>query len=97
VEIEILLDEAGRVRRRMFTLAELASETGLSDRTLRRFVELGLIDPLDAGELSFAGSVLPRIHRMLRLRSDLHLNYASLGLVVDLLERIDELERERRR
>ena len=95
---EPLLDEAGRAWRELFSLRELVEETGLSDRTIQHLLALGLIDPLERRgrdeEPVFPASVLPRIHRILRLHGDLRLNYASLGLVLDLLDRVAELERE---
>jgi chaperone modulatory protein CbpM len=66
---------------------------------VRRFVALGLLDPTrDArGDLRFPLSQLARVARVQRLRAGLALNYASIGLVLDLLERIDVLESELRR
>lgn len=64
-----------------------------------RFVRLGLIDAdRDAsGALFFAPREIARVARMQRLRAGLSLNYASLGLVVDLLDRIAVLEAALRR
>ena len=93
---EILFDETGRAYGERLSLAELSSETGLPDHRLRRLLVLGVIDPSPdggaAGELLFPATVLPRIHRLMRLHDDLRLNYASLGLVLDLLERVERLE-----
>jgi hypothetical protein len=45
----------------------------------------------------FAPRQLLTVARIQRLRAGLELNYAALGLVLDLLERIAELEATRRR
>lgn len=92
---ELLIEEDGEVRRERMTLAELAAATGLSHVALRRFVVLGLIDPREGSdEPTFEPAVLPRVQRMLRLRRDLQLGWSSLGLVLDLLDRVERLERE---
>jgi chaperone modulatory protein CbpM len=60
----------------------------------RRFVTLGLLEatPGEAGELWFSPTQLAVAARLCRLRAGLGVNYAALGLVVDLLDRITELE-----
>jgi len=62
---------------------------------VRRLVTLGLIDvEVDAaGHYLLASSALARVARVERLRRDLGVTYAAAGVVLDLLDRIDELER----
>jgi hypothetical protein len=76
------------------SLEGFARASGLHPDLVVRFVQLGLLDATrDArGQLAFAPTQLRRADRMQRLRSGLSLNYAALGLVVDLLDRIDHLE-----
>jgi hypothetical protein len=64
----------------------------------RRLVALGLLEPVrdSAGELWFGRDQLFAVARIRRLRVGLGLNYASLGLVADLLDRVAELERQLR-
>ena len=66
---------------------------------MRRLVALGLLEPTgDAGgELWFSPTQLAAAARLQRLRAGFGLNHAALGLVVELLDRIDALERNRRR
>jgi hypothetical protein len=45
------------------------------------------------GELWFTHADLVTLARIQRLRAGLSLNYAAIGLVLDLLDRIDVLER----
>ncbi|MFG3150173.1 chaperone modulator CbpM [Streptomyces sp. NPDC048243] len=76
------------------TLDAVARRSGLHPDLVRRFVALGLVDAERdaAGGLVFdltAPAVLARIQR---LRTGLCLNYASIGLVLDLLDRISLLE-----
>jgi hypothetical protein len=61
---------------------------------VRRFVALGLLPAERDGNraLWFSPSSVTAGARLRRLQATLPLNYAALGLVVDLLDRITELE-----
>lgn len=87
-----------RPTRRLAT-EELARRSGLHPDLLRRFVALGLLRATrDAGgRLWFPPSQLAAVARIQRLRSGLSLNYAALGLVIELLDQIRALEDELRR
>ncbi|WAP54464.1 chaperone modulator CbpM [Streptomyces sp. S465] len=84
---------------RRLTLETVADRTGLHPDLIRRFVALGLIDAERdaAGRLVFAPDAPAALGRVERLRTGLCLNYASIGLVLDLLDRIDLLEAALRR
>ena len=75
-------------------LDTFARRSGLHPETVRRFVALGLLPchRSPRGQLRFDVSVLRIVARIQRLRVGLGLNYASIGLVLDLLDRIEELE-----
>lgn len=77
------------------SLESFAARAGLHPELILRYVALGLLpavaDP--AGHLWFTPSDLSLVARIRRLHADLGLNYAALGLVLDLLERIHQLER----
>ncbi|MDN4517227.1 MULTISPECIES: chaperone modulator CbpM [Mycobacteriaceae] len=81
-------------RRPGLHLDAFATRSGLHPETVRRFVALGLLacQPDAAGDLWFEPSALLTVARIQRLRTGLGLNYAAIGLVLDLLDRIDELE-----
>jgi hypothetical protein len=80
-------------------LEEFARLAGVHPELVQRFVVLGLLEATtdDAGELWFHSGQLARLARIQRLRAGFALNYAALGLVLDLLDRIAVLEAERRR
>jgi DNA-binding transcriptional MerR regulator len=80
-------------------LDAVATRSGLHPDLVRRFVTLGLVDATRdaAGRLWFEPSAPATLARIQRLRAALPLNYASLGLVLDLLDRISELEDALRR
>ncbi|MFE3201862.1 chaperone modulator CbpM [Embleya sp. NPDC055664] len=76
------------------SLHTVARRSGLHPGLVRRFVALGLVDAERdaAGHLVFAPEAPAVLARIQRLRSGLCLNYASIGLVLDLLDRISLLE-----
>ena len=84
------------------SLDEFAAAAGLHPDLVRRLVALGVLDadPDAAGDLWFAPSQVAVMGRVQRLRAGFGLNYAAIGLVTDLLDRIAVLEaalREARR
>ena len=72
--------------------------TGVHPDLIRQLVSLDLLQAsLDLGDdLSFDPSQIAVMARIRRLRSGLSLNYYALALVLDLLDRIAELENRRR-
>jgi chaperone modulatory protein CbpM len=86
-------------RPRRLDLDAFARAAYLHPEVVRRFVALGLIDASRdaAGTLWFAPDQLAAVARLQRLRAGFALNYAALGLVADLLDRIARLEAVHRR
>jgi chaperone modulatory protein CbpM len=82
------------VRASRLSLEEFALLSGLHPDLIRRLVALGLIDADrdTAGGLWFSRSELAAVARVQRLRAGFALNYAAIGLVTDLLDRIAVLE-----
>jgi hypothetical protein len=66
---------------------------------VRRLVALGLLEAeRDAGgRLWLAPRELATVARIQRLRAGFSINYAAVGLVLDLLDRIEELQTALRR
>ena len=76
-------------------LADLASLCDVHPDLIIRFVHLGLLDPLEeeAGVPSlFDRSAVGVVHKILRLRRDLGINYVGIGVVLDLMRRIEILD-----
>ena len=86
-------------RRPGLQLDVFATRCGLHPDMVHRLVALGLVAcQQDArGDLWFEPSALVTVARIQRLRTGLGLNYAAIGLVLDLLDRIEELESASRR
>ncbi|MET7390349.1 chaperone modulator CbpM [Streptomyces sp. NPDC005529] len=81
------------------SLDTVARRSGLHPDLIRRFVALGLVDADRdiSGRLAFGPTAPSDLARVQRLRTGLSLNYASIGLVLDLLDRISLLEAALRR
>ncbi len=82
------------VRAARLSHQEFALLCGLHPDLIRRLVDLGLInaDRDTAGGLWFSRGELAAVARVQRLRAGFALNYAAIGLVTDLLDRIAVLE-----
>src|SRR4051794_21984715 len=73
---------------------EFARECGMHPELVRRFVALAVVPAVRGqdGALWFAPRSIAEVARLQRLRAALAVNWAALGLVADLLDRITELE-----
>jgi chaperone modulatory protein CbpM len=69
--------------------------TGVHPELVRRLVALGLLETTpDARDGPwFDAAEVRAMARIQRLHHGLNLNYAALGVVIDLLDRIEQLER----
>lgn len=81
------------------SLASFALVTGVHPELVRRLVALGLLEVTrDAqGQYWFDPPQVREMARIQRLRTSLNLGYGAIGLVIDLLDRIAELEQAHRR
>lgn len=79
-------------------LTVLARMAGVRTVHVRRYLEFGLLEPkkqrptAPTPHLRFDPTAAARVARAERLRRDLSLNYAGAALVIELLDRIGELE-----
>lgn len=77
------------------TRSELAVHCGIHPDLIDRFIRLGLIDFMDRGrdgEALFSAEMIPLVRRILRLRNELGVNYAGIGVVLELMARLEALE-----
>ena len=79
----------------LVTTGELARLARLHPEMVDKLVDWGLIEPVKwEPKLLFPETTVPRIWRIMRLRRDLGINWSGIGVVLDLLDKIEELERE---
>jgi chaperone modulatory protein CbpM len=81
------------------TISEIAFKCGCRVDVVKRLVDFGLVDPIEGPPdvPLFSPMAVSRVSRALRLKRDLGLNLNSLALVMELLDRIEELEDRLRR
>ncbi|GAA4614685.1 hypothetical protein GCM10023195_64220 [Actinoallomurus liliacearum] len=79
-------------------LETFARDAHVHPDLVRRFVALGIVDADRdvSGGLWFSPEQLAALARVQRLRTGFSLNYAAVGLVCDLLDRIAALEAAQR-
>jgi DNA-binding transcriptional MerR regulator len=87
-----------RTEHSLLTLEELASTAGLSPELVDVFVRYQLVEPtMYTGSCPlFQTSTVDRLQRILRLRHDLGLNLAAVAVILEMIERIEELQAELR-
>lgn len=80
--------------RDLLSLAELAWLAGATHQMIGDLLEWDLVAPCARDpEPWFAVESLQQVRKAVRLHRDLGVGFCSMGLVLDLLERIEELER----
>jgi MerR family transcriptional regulator, heat shock protein HspR len=85
-----------RDARSYLTLEGLASSAGIHPALVERLIEFGLVEPVEwagAGPL-FDVSVVPRLRVIERLRCDLGINLAGIGVILEMIERLRAVQCE---
>jgi len=85
----IVLDELEQL-----TVHELASLCACETDWIVDLVEEGIIEPVgqDVPDWRFAGVSVLRVRTAIRLNQDLDVNLAGIGLAIDLLEEVNDLQ-----
>jgi chaperone modulatory protein CbpM len=81
-----------------YGLRELARVSGVRVELIVEMVEHGILQPHGArpGDWRFPAAHIARVRRALRLRRDLELNWAGVGLAGELLDELEDLRRRHR-
>jgi DNA-binding transcriptional MerR regulator len=80
-----------------YDMEALARLAGVHPALVTQYVRLGLIDPVERGVdggLRFDDSALHALRRIQRLRSELGINLNGVGAILELLQQIEELQKE---
>lgn len=78
------------------SLKEICERCVIDAETIIRFVDQGIVDPYgeNHSEWTFTALGYLRIRKALRLQKDLALNDSGVALAIDLLERLQEANKE---
>jgi chaperone modulatory protein CbpM len=80
----------------LFTVHDLARRCGVEVAFIEELVSLGVIS-VEAGEdRSFSCEVTLRVGRFVRLQRDLGVNHEGAAVILELLDRIEQLEQRLR-
>jgi chaperone modulatory protein CbpM len=88
--------EAERIGQGRFRADEVCVRLGISSEILELCLRWEVIEPSQAeeGEALFDEAAMDRIRSGVRLHHDLGINWPGVAVILDLLARIDALERE---
>lgn len=91
-----VLVKRSRPERPYLKIHEVAVRCRIHPGLVHRLVRLGLVDPVDMRESPerwlFEAEAVPLIAKIIRLRNELGINYSGVGVVLELLKRINALE-----
>ncbi len=77
-----------------YSLQDLASAAGVHPWAVEAYVREGILDPIGGEPWQFDDEALFELRRIQRLRRDFGVNIAGVGLIIELLRRIEQLEAE---
>ena len=82
-------------RHDLIPLEDAARHLGLHPEVVLRFLEFGLVKPSEGAgaEIMLDSAALHRIGVIQHLRHDLGVNLPGVGVILELLDRIDALQR----
>ena len=81
---------------RQLTVEALAERAGMHPAMVERFVACGLLEPSarEGDRLFFDAAAVLRLRTIRRLRENLGINVAGVAVILDLLEKLQALQRE---
>ena len=79
----------------VLSIRELAYISGTTQRIIQRLISFELVRPLRTDpEVCFQAIEIHRVRRLVRLHRQLGVSWSSMELVIDLLDKIEELKKE---
>lgn len=76
----------------LFSFQEVAVRCGVDRAFVEQLVQLGVIEPHSSDRGMLATEVTIRVSKLVRLQRDLGVNLEGAAIIIDLLDRIAELE-----
>ena len=88
-------EPAGDLAENMLTIQELAFLAGTTPEIIGQLADLDLITPSGrSATILFKVETVRTVRKILRMRRQMQLDFDSMGLIFDLLDRIDALEKK---
>ena len=83
------------VRSTLIVWSEFLEQTGSTEDIVIELMDIGWLNPTRTAEsaMLFRAKDVYRLRKLLRLRTDFELHTIGASIIVDLLDRIDELEK----
>jgi len=81
-------------REMLLTIQELAAACGILPEQVTHLVHRGVVDPIAGDTPLFRVATVTRLRRMLRLRSDLGVNLVGAAIILDLVDRLEQVHLE---
>src|SRR5215471_9236352 len=78
------------------TLERVAECAGLHPKLIERFLDYGLIEPIDrsGAVMLFDSATVLRVRRIQRVRIDMGVNLAGVAVILDLVDRLRAIQLE---
>lgn len=90
-----MMDEINGKHEPLYVISVVAKMLEVHPQTLRLYERQGLVCPKRRGHIRmFSDADIERIRQILRLKQDLGVNLAGIDVILNLLDRIDELQQE---
>jgi DNA-binding transcriptional MerR regulator len=80
----------------LLTIEQVAARCGVQHTFVRLLLEHGVIEVQERRRLLLSQDATLRINKVVRLQRDLGVNVPGASVILELLERIDDLERQLR-
>jgi hypothetical protein len=80
----------------LFSFQEVAVRCGVDQAFVEQLVQIGVIEPHPTDRGLLATEVTMRVSKLVRIQHDLGVNLEGAAIIIDLLDRISELEVELR-
>ena len=79
----------------IYLISVVSKMLDMHPQTLRMYERMGLVTPKRIGSVRmFSAADIARLQQVIRLRDELGVNTAGIAVILNLLEQIDDLQKE---